>query len=109
MKIFKFINVDSALGLGIISVLAGISQQSNLLVAGIYIILGSLAYKSAKRRRLGIAQPSKVKFILELVAIGVIFILVLLTNRVEIYNDPFVNLLIPIWAVIAYFVISFKK
>ena len=111
MKLFskKFIGADSALGLGIISILGGLSQQSSLLSAGIYMVLGSLAYKSAKKRKLGITQPSKVKFIFELIAIALIVVLVLLTNRELLVEDPFVSLIIPIWAVIAYLVISFKK
>ena len=106
----RFIGSNAALILGVVALLGGLGQgDSSLSSAGIFMILGALAYRSAKKRKLGITQPSTVKLVSELIAIAIVIILVLLTNRDILVNDPFPSLVIPIWAVIAYVVISARK
>ncbi len=48
--------------------------------------------------------------ILEIVAIVVVLLLILLQNDLfrNIVNDPFPNVVIPLWAIIAYLILYFK-
>ena len=106
----NFIGANIAFVLGVLCIGGGASQQnSELLVAGVYMILGSLAYGFAKKRKLKVSKPSKIRFAFELIAIAFIIVSVLFTNGELLYRNPVVNLIIPIWAVIAYLVVSFKK
>lgn len=75
------------------------------------MILGALAYRSLKRRRLGIKANSTARQIFEMAALVAALALVLLQNRLadRLYQDPFSNVLVPAWAVIAYAVIFFKQ
>ena len=106
----KFIGANIALVLGCLVLLAGLSQaNSSYLTGGVVMILGSLAYKSAKKRKLGITEPSKTKLVFELIAIAVIVLLTLFSKREYMINDPIPNLVIPILAVVAYVIISAKQ
>ena len=73
------------------------------------MILGSLAYKSVKKRRLGIVKSSTIRTVLEIFAIAIIIVLTLFTKPSMLYDDPFPNLIIPILAVIAYIIAFVKK
>jgi hypothetical protein len=74
-------------------------------VAGPTMILGSLAYSSRKRRLLGLVPQSLIRPILETGALLVIAAVVLLQRDLllHIHDEPFQNVVIPLWAVIAYF------
>jgi hypothetical protein len=73
------------------------------------MIIGSFAYKSAKKRKLNLAESSTTRMIFELIAVSLIILSVLLSDRVLLIEDPFPNLIIPIWAIIAYIVANLKK
>ena len=96
--------------LAIVSGLAGIASPS-LKEVGWAMILGALAYKSAKKRQLGLTAPSLAKTVLELIALLAIFFIVFLRNdiRTLIVNDPFPNLTVPVWALTAYVVVVCDK
>jgi hypothetical protein len=68
------------------------------------IILGSLAYKSRKKRLLGLAPSSRVRGALEIAALVVICALILLQRNFanQLYTDPVPNLIIPLWVLLAY-------
>jgi len=72
----KFIGSTIAPVLGISSLVGSLAQissgkadaQLNLLV-GVFIILGSLAYRSLKKRRLGLVKSTNLRQILEIIAL----------------------------------------
>jgi hypothetical protein len=73
-------------------------------IAGVVTLLGSAAYRSAKRTRLGLAKPSWYRTTLEAGAIVTIVAMVGLQRDFGdvAYEDPVPNLLLPAWALIAY-------
>ena len=105
----KFLGSNIALFIGILALVGGLSQASNLISAGVFMILGALAYKSAKKRKLSMVQSSTTRFVIELIAIAIIVFLVLMTGQKYLVEDPFVSIFIPTWAIIAYIVISVKN
>lgn len=107
----KHLGSTIALIIGVLSLIFGLANPGSLLVAGPVIILGALAYSSAKKRWLGEAKQSLLRKSLEAIAMVVIVAAVLLQNNVAalIASDPVPNLIIPLWAVIAYLVVALKK
>jgi len=107
----KYLGSTIALAVGAISVAAGLVKPSSTLTAGIIIILGALAYRSAKKRKLVEVKTSLIRKSLEVFAIVIIVGLILLQRNAAYYikTDPVPNLIIPLWAIIAYVVIAFKK
>ena len=107
----KYLGSTVALAVGAISVAAGLVKPSSTLTAGIIIILGALAYRSAKKRKLSKVKTSLIRKNLEVFAIVIIIALILLQHNAVHYinTDPVPNLIIPLWAIIAYVVIAFKK
>jgi len=106
----KYLGSTVALILGVLSVVAGLVKPSSTLIGGIIIVLGALAYRSAKNRKCGEVTTSLVRKALEVFAIGIIIALILLQRNAMYYikTDPFPNLVIPLWAIIAYLVIALK-
>jgi hypothetical protein len=112
----KFIGSTIALILGIILLVSSISQiatgkiKADPLV-GEVMILGSLAYRSLKKRRLGIVKSTYYRKVFETLALILILALVILQRdfKMRLINDPLANFLIPIWAFIAYGIFFFKK
>ena len=108
----KHIGSTIALVLGILYFASGLTNQGNSggLVAGSVIILGALAYRSAKKRKLDEANNSTLRKVLEVLALIVIAAAILLQKDLKnlIATDPVPNLIIPLWAIIAYTVIAFK-
>jgi hypothetical protein len=111
-----------AFGLGCIAVIAGPvgivqygddAQMSFLkggtLLAGMVMILGALAYHSAKERKLGEARWVLTRRVLEVALIVLICVMVLTQNGLmhRIASDPVPNAIIPIWAIVAYLIIAF--
>ena len=107
----KHLGSTIALIIGVLSLVSGLANPGSQIVAGPVIILGALAYRSAKKRWLGEAKPSLLRKFLEAIAMVVIVAAVLLQNNVAalIASDPVPNLIIPLWVVIAYLVVAFKK
>lgn len=103
----RFLGSNIALVFGILSFLGGLVNPNSGLIAGAIMILGSLAYKSAKKRMLGLSAPSSAKQTLEILAIVAILLIVLLQNNIKVLmiNDPVPNLIIPVYALVAYIVI----
>jgi hypothetical protein len=112
----KFIGSTIALILGIIFLVSSISQiaigkaRADPLV-GEVMILGSLAYRSLKKRRLGIVKSTYYRKVFETLALILILALVILQRdfKMRLINDPLANFLIPFWAFIAYGIFFFKK
>ena len=79
-----------------------------LLTAGSVLILGALAYRSAKQRRLGEVASTPLRHVGEGVAILLLLLSVLLQKDLErqIVTEPLVTVLIPVWAVGAYLLVA---
>lgn len=107
----KFLGSTVTLTLGILAIMAGLSNPSEILMTGIYITLCSLAYRSAKKRNLGLITSTSKRKTTEIIALIVMIGLILLQNNLKIalINEPTSNLVIPIWGIVAYSIIFFKK
>jgi hypothetical protein len=79
-----------------------------LLTTGSVLILGALAYRSAKKRRLGEVASSPLRYVGEGIAILLLLLSVLLQQDLEkqIVTEPLVTVLIPVWAVVAYLLVA---
>jgi hypothetical protein len=106
----KYIGSTMSLILGILYFLSALIKPNSGLIAGPVMILGALAYMSAKSRRLK-SKPSTFKHVLEIAAICIIIAMCLLQKNLShlITTDPVPNLIIPLWAIIAYLTIAIKK
>ena len=107
----KHIGSTIALILGLLSFASGVNPGNpGGFVAGPVIILGALAYRSAKKRKLGEVNNSTLRKVLEALALIMIAAAILLQRDLKnlIATDPVPNLIIPLWAIIAYTVIAFK-
>ena len=100
--------------LGVLLVISGL-QPSNTdpvtsINTGLITIIGALAFKSAKLRKLKEVSDTKFRMGFELAGILVIILMIYLQNDLLhlIATDPVPNLLIPLIAVTAYFYISLK-
>ena len=80
------------------------------IIAGPVVILGATAYRSRKRRLLGLKPATLVPKSLEAAALVLILLMVGLQDglRSLIATDPVPNLIIPLWAFIAYFCAGFR-
>jgi hypothetical protein len=69
--------------------------------------LGALAYRSAKKRKLGEAKASTARTVIEVALLLAICVIVLAQKNLKelIATDPFNNVLIPLWAIVAYLVL----
>lgn len=107
----KHIGSTIALVLGILILVTGLTQPSSLLITGLVIILGAMAYRSAKKRMLGEVKNSLLRKGLEIMAIFIIAAAVLLQNDLinRIVTDPVPNMIIPLWAIVAYMIIVLKR
>jgi hypothetical protein len=101
----KVFNSKVALYFGALLIFAG-GQNPTYFIAGIIVIIGAFACISANQRK---NKPSTFKFIVELVLIALIVFSVIFSNRRFLVEDPVPNLIIPVWAVIAYVVKLSKK
>lgn len=108
----KHLGSTIALILGFLLFAGSVANPSNPsgLIAGPVIILGALAYRSAKKRNLGVVRNTALRKGLELLALIMIAAATLLQNDLKnlIATDPVPNLIIPLWAIIAYIVIASK-
>lgn len=107
----KHIGSTIALVVGILSVVAGLSQLNDRFISGAVIILGALAYRSAKKRKLGAVESTTLRRTLEFLAIIAAMAAVFLQNNLLylIENDPVPNLVIPLWVLIAFVIITLKR
>lgn len=110
----KHLGSTIALAFGVLFLVGGFIQPQppdnlvNILSRGIIITFGALSYRSAKKRKLGEVKSSLLRKALEIFLIAIIIVVVLLQSY-KIETSPVDNLIIPLWAIIAYLVIVFKK
>jgi TRAP-type C4-dicarboxylate transport system permease large subunit len=100
-------NLGSTLAiiLGLIMIATiGTQPQSSTPIAGVVTLLGALAYRSCKRRRLCEVRSRQLRKGLEILAlVAAVLIIVLQTNLKErLYFEPVSNILPIIWVLVAY-------
>lgn len=102
-KFASIFNSNTALIFGVFLTLGGL-QNFSLFVPGISVIIGTLAYVSARNRNLDISKTSIVRRIFEILCLLLIVLVVALQNDLIriIIEDPFTNIFIPAWIVTAY-------
>jgi hypothetical protein len=93
---------------GGLALISGIARPSSILIAGIVMILGAEAYRSAKKRKLGEVKSSLTRQIVEVALLVLICVVVLAQNNLKylIATDPVPNALIPMLAILAYVIIA---
>ena len=106
----RFLGSTLAIVLGILAVLsfpAAVQDESSGTggVAGLIMILGAVAYRSRKRRLLGLLPATLARKIREALALVAILLGVGLQRDLGalLAADPVPNLIAPLWALIAYF------
>lgn len=96
--------------MGFLSFAGAVSNPANSsgLITGPVIILGALAYRSAKKRKLGEVRSTTLRKVLEASALGLVAAAILLQRNLvnKIVEEPFSNVFIPLWVFIAYVVIA---
>jgi hypothetical protein len=107
----EFFGSSAAIVLGVLYFLSGVNVvaqktdgSTNGLVFGLVVILGALAYKSAKKRKLGLKNSSLFRISLEIIAIILILASVLMANTdIKIFiAEDLVPFLIWVWSLTAY-------
>jgi GYF domain 2 len=88
---------------GLAHLITGMGTEGAL-VSGPFMVLGAIAYRSAKKRRLDEAAPTVARRFVEVGLLLLICALVLTQNdlRYQITTHPVPNLIVPLWAIVAY-------
>ena len=114
----RFWGSSTALAIGVLSVVAGLSlagqgQTNENVEAGIGIVVGALAYRSLKKRLIGLKSTAISTLIYEYVCLTIAALILLLgfANGQLWYENPFAFVVVPVWAIGAYFVTAnaYKK
>ena len=112
----KFWGCNIAIILGFVGLAGALGQISSGNTQAdpnvfIFMIIGGFAYKSLKKRKLGLVKNSILRRVLEPIALILIFLMVVLQNNFiqRLLQDPVPNGFIPIWIYGAYFNVLFKK
>lgn len=112
----SFIGSTVAIVIGAISIVSQLSHLSTWvhmdnIVGGITTILGAVAYRLAKQRRLGLKPDSGMRRSVEVVLLALVFLtpVVQTLMGVDFVTRPWSNLLIPVWTLIAYLFVRLKK
>jgi hypothetical protein len=108
----KHLGSTIAIILGLIMIATIAAQpQSSLPIAGAVTLLGALAYRSCKRRRLGEVPSTTLRKGLELLAlIAAVLIILFQTGLKErLILDPVPNILPIVWVLVAYAVAMLRK
>lgn len=107
----RIFNPTSALVVGVLVLISGTTPgQNQNLITGLIIIIGTLAYRSAKKRStLGIKSNTKLTF--EIIAMIVIVLSIGFQSNLEkaLVEDPFSNIVIPLILIGSYIYILRKK
>jgi hypothetical protein len=108
-----------ALVLGVTALLGGFASAyrgrgtgaGDLIVSAPIIILGALAYRSAKKRMLGQVPSTAVRRAAEALALLLIVLLVILRENLAALAaaQPVHYVLVPAWAIIAYLAVGFRR
>lgn len=101
-----------AIVLGVLMIATIATQpQGSLHIAGAVTVLGALAYRSCKRRKLGEVRSTVLRQGLEILALVIAVLLVALRPdlKTSLTVDPVPNILPIVWILAAYAVASFRR
>jgi drug/metabolite transporter (DMT)-like permease len=105
-------HIGSTLALvgGVLGVIAGFAYPGDMLIAGVFAILGALACRSAKRRALGEVKSTWMRLLGEAALILLILAAILPHDHLDylIKTHPLPYLVVPLWALIAYAVAAYR-
>jgi hypothetical protein len=107
----RIFSPTSALILGAIVLISGANPgQYQNLVTGFIIIIGTLAYRSAKKR-IASGVKNNTKFAFEIIAMVVIVLAIGLQSNLGkvLVEDPFPNVIIPLVMIGSYIYVLIKK
>ena len=106
----RFISSTAALVLGIVSYASAVVNPTPGVVVAdslpaFYIILGTLAYRSAKKRKLKLVENTGKRKVLEFLALALIAMFIIFGPYVPqlIQNGDIITLVIFVWSVAEYF------
>ena len=108
----KNIGSNIAIVVGILLIVAGLSQlKASSANAGLIMLIGAFAYRSAKKRYLGEVKNTSPRKVVELIGMLIIVLLIVLQKDLIdlLATDPVPNLIVPLWALIAYIIVFIKK
>ena len=102
-----------ALVVGAISLVSGFARPDSLdnTIVGSMIILGAVAYRSAKQRLLGEVKSTPTRRILEALPILIIILSLIAINDLTglIATNPVGFFLVPAWAIVAFSLVAFRS
>jgi len=102
-----------AISLGALLFLIGVQAHTDadIDIAGAAVIVGALAYRSAKKRKLGEVPNTYVRIRMELLGLVAIFLSVALKNdrNFLMATHPITNIVIPFLSLVPYPFIALKK
>ena len=106
----------TAIIIGILIFLSGVNAilegiPSGAFAGGLSLTFGALAYRMAKKRKLGAVNPTVIRLILEVASIVLAMLVVFMQNDIRnlMILDPVPNVVIPMGVLIAYMSIVFQK
>ena len=89
---------------GITRITEGLPSNSGAFAGGLSLTFGALAYRMAKKRKLGTVNPTVIRLILEVASIVLAMLVIFMQNDIRnlMIEQPVTNALIPIGVLIAY-------
>ena len=108
-------HIGSTIGIimGVSLMLTGLTRTESFqsLITGIVVLFGTIAYRSAKKRKLFEVSNTPVRILYEILMVIVSISLVAMQNNLPylIESDPVPNFIVPLWVIIAYAVIFIRK
>ena len=106
----------TAIIVGILLFLSGVTSiaegiPSGAFAGGLSLAFGALAYRMAKKRKLGTVNQSVIRLVLEVASIVLAMLVIFMQNDIRnlMLLDPVNNVLIPMGVLIAYSNIVFRK
>ena len=109
-RILKNLGSSLALFVGCVAIVVGLlalaqsSPQQDTLRTGIVMVLGALAYRSARKRRLGEVKSTRTRISFEIILLAAICAVILGQNNFSqrMVINAVTNVLVPAWALVAY-------
>lgn len=108
----KHLGSTIAIILGILMIATIATQpQGSVYIAGVVTVLGALAYRSCKRRKLGEVRSSPLRIGLEIFALIVAVLIIVLQSDLKnrLITDPVPNILPLVWVLVAYAIVSSRR
>lgn len=111
----QFLGSTLAIIFGVLLFFGGVSrvgkgEEVDGIIYGPLVLIGVSAYRSAKKRKLGLYPSSETRIAFELLRIIIVATLWLSQKDLKylIATDPFRNFMIPMWVLIAYGICFYK-